>query len=132
MQEPTTSHQGEDPEYPPAIILNEAGDTAEGVIERWSKGPSKFHPEEDIVIAVLRQDDGSLGSFWLNATVLTSKFARLKPKIGERVIVTYKGKREGATAVYRDYDVEMPERAPFEPDWSGMSDELIDDMGGAT
>lgn len=122
MQEHTTTDQP-DPEYPPFIPLKEAGDVAEGVIERWSSAPSKFNPDEDVVIAVLRQPDGSLGSFWLNDTVRRSQFARLKPHIGERVRYTSKGKREGASGFYNDGVLEVLDREPFVPDWGAIATE---------
>jgi hypothetical protein len=56
--------------------------------------------------------------------VRKSKFAQARPKVGERVVLTFKGKREGASGAYNDYDFIMPERKPFEPDWGAM------DLGG--
>lgn len=129
MNDYTSQQPQPDPEYPPAIILSNAGDTAEGVIERWSSGPSKFNPNEDTPIAVLRQSDGTLGSCWLNATVLKSKFARLRPQIGERVVIELLGVREGASASYKDFRVDVPDREPYVPNWDSM--DTGEDWGSA-
>ena len=104
-------------EYPPYI--NAQDGIVEGTLVRYSKGPNKFDPENDVPIAVL-DVDGDVRSLWLNTFVLRSKFADLKPVAGERVRVEYLGKREGANGEYHNFAVEMPDRPPYEPDWDAI------------
>lgn len=126
MNDPQTSplDNGE-PEYPPPIILRELGDRAEGVIERYSRGPNRFDPNHDTPIAIVRRPDGSLGSIWINTVVAQSKFAKERPKVGERIVFTFLGFREGANATYRDFRLELPDREDFEPDWGALVDEVF-------
>src|SRR4051812_48885994 len=98
--------------YPRAInayLDRAAGTTITGTVEGFDQGPSAFG--KDVVIATLRlEDDGEVVSLWLSATVLVSSFARLKPKVGERVSVTYLGTRQGAASTYKAYRVSAPDR----------------------
>jgi hypothetical protein len=107
--------------YPRAINAQldaEPGTTITGTIEGFDQGPSAFG--KDVVIATLELEDGEVVSLWLSATVLVSSFARLKPTVGERVRVTFLGSRQGASATYKAYKVEAPDRPPFEPDWDSL------------
>lgn len=110
-------------EFPAPMIFDETGSTVVGEVVGFSEGPSKFRPEP-IVIVNLRRDDGVTLALWCNSTVLQSKVARLRPKIGERLEVEYLGKRQGASAEYKDYRVEVLDREPFQPDWSSLSGEV--------
>jgi hypothetical protein len=119
-------------EYPPAVktALDQApGNSLSGTIEGFDTGPSKFG--RDVVIATVKitedgtgeYETGDVVSLWLSSTVLRSQFSQLKPKVGELVKVVYGGKKIGVDAEYKNYRVTAPDRPPFEPDWSAMSDE---------
>jgi hypothetical protein len=111
----------QDTGYPRAVnseLDAEPGTSITGTIEGFDQGPSAFG--KDVVIATLKLETGEVVSLWLSATVLVSSFARLKPKVGERVSVTYLGTRQGAAASYKAYRVEAPDRPPFEPDWDSL------------
>jgi hypothetical protein len=112
-----------DPEYPPFIDTRQVGVAIEGVIERYSEGPDKFHPGQTVPIAVIRQPDGKLGSIWINTAVMKSKWAQARPTVDERVIQTCLGQREGANATYWDFKLELPDRPAITPDWGSMVDE---------
>ncbi len=109
-------------DFPPPIIFNEAGETETSEVTGFSEGPSKFQPEP-VTIVNLETERGEK-ALWLNTAVLRSKVGRLRPKVGETLSVTYLGKRQGASAEYRDYRVEVRGRKPFEPDWSALSSDL--------
>lgn len=111
-----------DGEFPPPVIFGEPGSSVVGEVVGFSEGPSKFRPEP-IVIVNLRRDDDVVLALWLNSTVLQSKVARLRPKIGERLEVEYLGKRQGSNAEYRDYRCAVLDREPFTPDWAAVAGE---------
>jgi len=119
-------------EYPPAVNValdQAAGNHFSGTVEGFDTGPSKFG--KDVVIATIKIAEDGTGeykagdvvSLWLSSTVLRSQFSQLKPKVGELVKVVYGGKKVGIDAEYKNYRVTAPERPPFEPDWSAMSDQ---------
>jgi hypothetical protein len=114
-----TREQGQT-EYPPAIDLRDVGEV-EGTVDGFDQAPTKFAP--NAVIVRIRDSSGAVGSLWLTSTVLKSQFARLKPKVGERIHATYLGMREGAGGSYHNYKVTAPDRPPFEPDWDQLGGE---------
>jgi hypothetical protein len=119
----TKEHQGDDgfAQY----IDPKDGDIS-GVVAGFSKAPTKFQPE--CVIVELLLDDGSRRALWLTSTVLASQMAQVAPKLGERIEVHYKGKREGANGEYHDFKVAAPEREPFSPDWNAIAEEAEQGM----
>lgn len=123
MDEPQDNTLQAGGEFPPPVIFGEPGSSLVGEVVGFSEGPSKFRPEP-IVIVNLRREDGVVLALWLNSTVLQSKVARLRPKIGERLEVKYLGPRQGATATYKDFRVEILDREPFVPDWAAISGEV--------
>lgn len=106
--------------YPQFIDPKE--ELVDGVIVGFDRAPTKFG-EADIVR--VKPAEGEERSLWLTATVLKSKMARLKPKVGERITVEYLGEREGANATYGDYAVEMPDRPPYVPDWDKLDADAV-------
>jgi hypothetical protein len=120
VNEHSTTDTGE---FPAPVIFDEPGSTILGEVVGFSEGPSKFKPEP-IVIVNLRRADGVVLALWLNSTVLQSKVARLRPKLGEQLEVEYLGKRQGASAEYRDFRVTVIDREPFEPDWAALSGDV--------
>ena len=123
MEHHTHSDGRTESEYPAPVILGDPGDEITGEVVGFSEGPSKFSPDP-ITIVNLRRDDGVVLALWLNSTVLQNKVARLRPKVGELLEVEYLGKRQGANAEYKDYRVAVPDRQPFEPDWSSIGGEV--------
>jgi hypothetical protein len=110
--------------FPPPLILDNAGDVGEGIIESYSEGPNRFNPGTNTPICnILLDDIGQVRSLWIARFVLRSKFAELKPKVGERVRVEYLGMREGGNGNnYHHYSVTCPDRPAFTPDWSELGD----------
>jgi hypothetical protein len=92
-----------------------------GKIEAFDQAPTKFG---DAIVVTLATDNRELRSLWLTQTVLKSRFARLKPQIGERIVVRRTGMREGAGGPYHDFDIEIPDRPPFVPDWDKLGGDI--------
>jgi hypothetical protein len=118
-QNPALEKGSEYAEY----IDAKAGDIS-AVVVGFSKAPTKFQP--DCVIVELQLEDGTRRALWLTSTVLASQMAKVAPDIGERIHVSYKGKREGANGEYHDFVVTAPERQPFKPDWGTLVDETFE------
>jgi hypothetical protein len=93
-----------------------------GTILGFDRAPTKFSEGKNVVIANL-DIDGETRALWLTSTVLRSQFARLRPEVGERVQVEYRGVRQGFNAEYHNFAVTMPDRPPYVPDWDEMEDE---------
>jgi hypothetical protein len=104
-------------EYP--AFIDPKDEDVEGIVTGFSEGATKFG---SAVIVNLKVGDTER-SLWLTQTVLKSQFARLKPKVGERVKVEYLGQRDGASGEYHNYRVTAPDRPPFVPDWSQLAGE---------
>jgi len=118
-----TGSTSTDTAYPPA--LDPKGGTLVGQVVGFDQAPTKF--AANAVIVRIQDDDGKVGSLWLTSTVLKSQFARLRPKVGERIEVRYLGLRDGAGGSYHNYKVTASERPPFEPDWNELGGELDED-----
>jgi hypothetical protein len=114
-------------EYPPAIILKEPGARAEGTLVEYSAAPTRFSNGKDVPIAVIEDKDGNRGSLWLNTTVLLSQFAKIRPKPGERMVITYRGLKDDADPPYHDWRVTCPDRPPYVPDWDALAGEFVED-----
>lgn len=112
-----------DTAYPPA--LDAKGGEIVGTVVGFDQAPTRF--AANVVIVRIQDDTGQVGSLWLTSTVLKSQFARLRPKVGERVEVTYLGLKDGANGAYHNYKVTAPERPPFEPNWNDLGGELDED-----
>jgi hypothetical protein len=92
----------------------------EGVVRGFSEAPTKFG---DAIVIELELGDGGRRALWLTSTVLKNKIARLKPKIDERLEVSFLGQRDGANGSYNDFAVSCPDRPAYEPDWDKLADE---------
>ena len=58
--------------------------------------------------------------------MLRNELVRLKPKIGDVVVIVYRGKREPASGTgsgYHAYSVVLPDRPPAEVDWNTFDED---------
>lgn len=107
-------------EYPSAWIP-EVGDCIAGVVRRYSQAELKKVGLS--WLCTVQTDDTTVQTIFLTNSVLKSEFARLKPKIGERISIRYLG--IPANKEYHKYVVRCPGREDdLVPDW--------DDLGGGT
>jgi hypothetical protein len=114
--------QQDDSKYPETLIL-EPGDQIEGRFDHLERGTTR--DGEPRAIAVL-EVDGVPRSLWLHETALRGKFAELRPRRGERVLIS-KGSEKVKSPVsgysYWPFQVTCPERPPETLDWD---DPLLD------
>ena len=110
-------------EFPASFIATQPGDSVAGTLVRFSKGVSAYGEK---VIAVIEDPDGNEHSLWLFGHVLLSKFAELRPAVGEAIEVRYLGLRKAAAGhTYENWSLMLPDRpqGEFEPDWSALAAE---------
>lgn len=106
-------------DFPQPWVAENPDDEIAGELLRYERGNTRSYGEK--WIAVLRTPEGEERSVWLLHTVLNNQFARLKPKVGELVLIRYQGKREGAGgSTYDDYRVEIDRGEDMAPDWSEL------------
>ena len=74
-------------DWPPAW-RPEPGDVLVGKILRYDQGHTDYGPVRTVIVET---DAGDRLSVWLSSTVLLNEFARLKPKVGERIGIKYLG-----------------------------------------
>src|SRR5205085_256955 len=74
-------------------------------------------------IVTLRSDDGAEIAVHAFRTVLASKLAEVRPKVGERLGVKYEGEVAGAERRYHSYKVAV-DRAERPVDWSSYSEDV--------
>lgn len=74
-------------DWPPAW-RPEPGDVLVGKVLHYDVGHTAYGP---VRTCVVERDDGERVALWLSATVLLAEFAKLKPRVGERIGLKYLG-----------------------------------------
>lgn len=95
----------------------EPGDVLTGVIRRYSMVTLEYG---DTYICVVQDAPDRVQSVFLSGAVLKGEFSRMKPKVGERVVIRYLGVPAGKK--YHKFSLTMPDRPDIgvTPDWDQM------------
>jgi hypothetical protein len=110
------------------------GDIIVGVVAKYTQAESKFGTRWICVLNVLND----LGveyfvSIWLSHAVLLGEFAKLRPRVGERVGIKRLEDKVGSGGSYARYvvKVDRPE-AESAPDWDKIAESALESATVAT
>jgi hypothetical protein len=93
------------------------GDEAVGVLVRYEE--TVLRSGRRVLRLVLAQEGGGRAMVWASHTKLRSELERLRPRVGEMLLVRFEGERVGENGrAYFDYTLRGEGSLAAEPDWA--------------
>lgn len=104
----------------PALV---DGETFTGAFTgRIDVGQTKRYGEAPVAIFV-EEETGEERGIWLFSSVLKNALTKAKPQEGERVVISFLGKKKGSGDFkYNNFAVELPDRPKVTLSWSDFED----------